>query len=317
LRTISSNVRQLSDEITKLRPQQGGSISIVECVDRALAGVFQTLGDVRGLLDCGRTLSKQAKILSGLNYDERPVGYESIPVAHQNTFQWAFQDLQDDSEKPEHIDARLMTWLREGSGTFWVSGKPGSGKSTFMKFLADSPNTASALRSWASEKAIVIATHFFWSAGNAIQKSDEGLLRSIRFNVLDQCPDLIPKVLQERWARAGTNQEPYQWSSSSPFLTRSELEAAINTLKTQLDLPVQFCFFIDGLDEYSGDHHIVCQLLQGLSQAPGIKICVSSRPWNVFEESFGTILPNKIYIHELTRKDIGSYASSELGEEWQ
>ena len=289
----------------------------MECVDRALAGVFQTLGDVRGLLDRGRTLSKQAKILSGLNYDERPVRYESIPVAHQNTFQWAFQDLQENSEKPEHTDARLMTWLREGSGTFWVSGKPGSGKSTFMKFLADSPNTASALRSWASKKAIVIATHFFWSAGNAIQKSDEGLLRSILFNVLDQCPDLIPKVLQQMWARAGANQEPYQRPSSSPSLTRSELETAINTLKTQLDLPVRFCFFIDGLDEYSGDHYILCQLLKGLSRAPGIKICVSSRPWNVFEESFGTILPNKIYIHELTRKDIRSYAHSELGEEWQ
>ena len=63
------------------------------------------------------------KIVASLNYDSRPVRHGSVPQAHKDTFQRAF-------------DSRLSHWLRSGSGIFWISGKPGSGKSTFMKFIA-------------------------------------------------------------------------------------------------------------------------------------------------------------------------------------
>lgn len=55
------------------------------------------------------------KIVASLNYDSRPVRHGSVPQAHKNTFQWAF-------------DSHLSHWLRSGSGIFWISGKPGSGK---------------------------------------------------------------------------------------------------------------------------------------------------------------------------------------------
>jgi hypothetical protein len=44
-----------------------------------------------------------------------------------------------------------------------------------------------------------------------------------------------------------------------------------------------------------------------------VKLCVSSRPWNVFEEEFGLEFP-KVYMQDLTRDDIHDYVSSRLEE---
>ena len=69
-------------------------------------------------------------------------------------------------------------------------------------------------------------------------------------------------------------------------------------------LSVKFCFFIDGIDEYDGDHLEFCMALKDLAESPNIKLSVSSRSWNAFEEPFGDNPLSKIYIHELTRGDI-------------
>lgn len=44
--------------------------------------------------------------------------------------------------------------------------------------------------------------------------------------------------------------------------------------------------FVDGLDEYHGNHQELVAYLQQLQKAPCIKLCVSSRAWNVFADAF-------------------------------
>ncbi|KAI0108546.1 hypothetical protein GGR51DRAFT_558856 [Nemania sp. FL0031] len=89
------------------------------------------------------------RIVASLNYASRPVRHDSVPQAHKNTFQWAF-------------DSRLSKWFSSGSGTFWVSGKPGSGKSTFMKFIARHSQTKDLLTRWAgSADILAVVVHFF------------------------------------------------------------------------------------------------------------------------------------------------------------
>lgn len=46
----------------------------------------------------------------------------------------------------------------------------------------------------------------------------------------------------------------------------------------QANTALRFCFFIDGLDEYDGDHEDVIQLLHDLARGKNVKICASSRP---------------------------------------
>jgi len=170
----------------------------------------------------------------------------------------------------------FIEWLESGRGIFWVTGKAGSGKSTLMKFLGRHPATKEALGFWAGDKTIVVASFYFWYAGTELQKSQEGLLRSLLHEVLSQCPALIPLVLSKRWKECSSSR------SSSGYLTRAELLGAFEELVKQTLFSTKFCFFVDGLDEYCGDHQEIINLLQGFTQSEHIKICMSSRPWNIF-----------------------------------
>jgi len=62
---------------------------------------------------------------------ELDLRFQQIKNPFQNTFEWAF-------------DLPILTnWLHQrfNAKLFWIHGKPGSGKSTFMKFLFKSPYT--------------------------------------------------------------------------------------------------------------------------------------------------------------------------------
>ncbi|UPK93501.1 hypothetical protein LCI18_004436 [Fusarium solani-melongenae] len=172
-----------------------------------------------------------------------------------------------------------------------------------MKFVADHDKTREYLRQWAGHGELILARHFFTIYGTNIQRSLEGLLRSLLHNILKGEPKLIPQLFPTRWANT---------SKQSPW-TRSDLEPALRAV-SKMDLSAHICFFIDGLDEYSGDHLDICQTLKELSETPFIKVCVSGRPWNVFEDAFGSSRESKLYIHELTHEDILKYTQTRLWE---
>jgi hypothetical protein len=63
---------------------------------------------------------------------------------------------RDFDEGPKEIsdcssEESFLSWLSSGNGIFHVSGKPGSGKSTLMKFLCDHPRTQEELQEWAGK----------------------------------------------------------------------------------------------------------------------------------------------------------------------
>jgi len=93
-----------------------------------------------------------------------------------------------------------------------------------------------------------------------------------------------------------------------------ELRKTLAAIKEQDELPRRFCFFIDGLDEFSGDHSELCETVLDLCRSPHIKVCVSSRPWNVFEDAFGGNPASRLNVHDLTGNDILRYAESRLYE---
>lgn len=124
------------------------------------------------------------------------------------------------------------------------------------------------------------------------------------FQILRQVPDLIEKLFPRRWKEKGINLDA--WSED-------ELLLAIRTLALEDGLPARFCFFIDGLDEYTtgaeryhGDYQELIDLLEALSASLAIKVCVSSRPWTHFERAFGDG-PNTLRLEDLTKHDITTY----------
>ena len=49
-----------------------------------------------------------------------------------------------------------------------------------------------------------------------------------------------------------------------------------------------------------------------MARSPHIKMCLSSRPWAVFEDSFRADSSKRLDIHELTRNDIRGFVSDQL-----
>ncbi|KAF4939588.1 hypothetical protein CGCF245_v003398 [Colletotrichum fructicola] len=235
-------------------------------------------------------------IVSSLNYTSRPIRLDSIPQAHQDTFQWAF-------------DSRLANWFLSGSGTFWISGKPGSGKSTFMKFISKHTRTKELLETWAGPTGtLAIATHCFWIAGTPIQKSWQGLLQSLLHDLLRGHPHAVSIACPSRWAAAKVG----KWQAAAEPWSVDELAVALRALSTAERMPLRMCLFIDGLDEYNSNHAELCQVLLDMAKSPHVKICLSSRRWPVFERSFGQDGQESLDIHELTRDDIRKFVNDQL-----
>lgn len=118
-----------------------------------------------------------ARIKSDLNFPMRNDRFDDIAAAHQRTFEWALQTSHD-----EQVSwSNLLEWLQDGAGIYWISGKAGSGKSTLMKFLHRHWRLMEALKSWAGNCKLIVLRFYFWNSGTVLQKSQEGLFRSLLY----------------------------------------------------------------------------------------------------------------------------------------
>jgi Cdc6-like AAA superfamily ATPase len=70
---------------------------------------------------------------------------EQIDIAHFSSFKWLYS-----SPSPG-----LKEWLYAGEDIFWIKGKPGSGKSTVMKFLAEDLSTIDMLKSCFTNPSVI------------------------------------------------------------------------------------------------------------------------------------------------------------------
>ncbi|KAM7215643.1 hypothetical protein V8F06_008934 [Rhypophila decipiens] len=230
--------------------------------------------------------------LSSLQFPDMRLRQEAVKDAHSETFSWIF------GENEANPAAQFPTWLREGTGIFWIRGKAGSGKSTLMKYLSQNPHTLELLRTWAGDRDLSIGRYFFWYAGSKLQKSREGLIQTLLFELLRACSDAIPIV---RKSISELPPEPGRW-------TMSELMRATKSFVT-CSLQKGFCIFIDGLDEHHGDMDDLIELIEQLASSENIKICCSSRPWASFADAFGQKENIMLKLEDLTAEDIRKFVA--------
>lgn len=291
LKWIEDNAKSALDADAKESRQQPASY---------LAEILKSLPSAAG------AIAREQTILRGLHFKIMKARQENIAENYANMFKWIFPSASPESKR--HAQIHFFEWLSMEDGFYWISGKPGSGKSTLMKYLCDHAKTRDALSTWAQPDTPIISAHFFWCSGTPLPKSQEGLLRSLLYDVFKQCPDIVKRVCPDRWetaAQQGHNQEPW---------ALSELRQALQKLSLCSDIGVKFCFFIDGLDEYDGDHLEIIKSLALLADSRILKFCVSSRPWNVFEDAYGRDCAKKLYMQDPTRDDISYYVESKLKE---
>ncbi|KAL8791369.1 MAG: hypothetical protein Q9195_005907 [Heterodermia aff. obscurata] len=225
-----------------------------------------------------------------------------VRAAYNTTFSWLYD--------PEVVS--FSNWLRKGDTQhqpiFWIQGKPGSGKSTLMKFAMGDSRTRE-LPGADSQPSWTFVAFFFHDRGSTVQKSLRGMLQEIVHSMLRQLPQLVPYVItQFKQLRKTQRTRAPSWSLDS-------LTTIMFSIIEQRDIQLRMLLFLDALDEHEGDNDRLVQLVKDLGQRADshyvtLKICLASRPWNVFQQNFGNG-PN-FAIDHYTKNDIRIYTESRL-----
>ena len=240
----------------------------------------------------------QKTLIDSLYFSEMTDRRNRIVEAYEKTFQWIFLPGYARQQKWTNFSE----WLEGRSTLYWVTGKAGSGKSTLMKYLHRDKRTMDHLKNWAAGIPILTAAFFFWNSGTQMQMSEVGFLQSILSQVLKEYPALIPRILPERWETFDLfGHDESKWSAP-------ELRRAFKLLAREEAPEAKFCFFIDGLDEFEGDHTNLITLIKDIGSSSNIKICVSSRPWTLFEDEFKH--KPSLMLQDLTYPDIVHFIDS-------
>ncbi|CAO2648136.1 Nn.00g090580.m01.CDS01 [Neocucurbitaria sp. VM-36] len=173
----------------------------------------------------------------------------------------------------------------------WITGKPGSGKSTLMKLIVMNLRTRQHLDIWSREQPLIIASFYFWNSGSKTQMSEGGMLRTILYEALSQWPTWIAELFPSRWATSNLI-----GADSTPWAVE-ELRSALDTFVKGCHGIRKLCLFVDGL----------------YLSVKGVKCCLASRPWPVLEDAF--CKSASLMLQELTFNDILVLAKDKAQDE--
>ncbi|KAH7166479.1 hypothetical protein EDB81DRAFT_943351 [Dactylonectria macrodidyma] len=237
--------------------------------------------------------------------DWQPLDRKALDVSGGAIERKPHWELTSDAVVQE-IDERwrgFISWLQsDNRNIFWIRGKPGSGKSTLMKFVIDNDNTGKLLGRW--RPGTKILSHFFWKIGSPPQNSIKGLLCSLLHCILRESSLSIEEVLNH--FKNSSSKDSYDdWSAA-------ELEKLVLFLLAENMSPV--CIFIDGLDEISSQdgYFKLLNVVEQLNAWDHVKVCVSSRPETQLVQRFQRIAATSIRLEDLTRPEMSVYVHKEL-----
>ena len=252
-------------------------------------------------------------ILDSLGFAAMQNRQEEVSEAYHTTFEWMFGEPEKEAKPLPWTN--FVEWLRHDNGIYWVNGKAGSGKSTLMKYIYNDARTSQFLSQWSGAMPVLVATFFFWNSGTQEQRSQIGLLRSLLFQILHHRPILTNILFPEEHAML--RDQPLNAVRDYPRHSWSlrRLQDAVQRLVDMQDLQLKICLFIDGLDEFEGnddqnDRQHLIELFRSLASAPSIKVCLSSRPLLIFEESFKD--SPGLRLQDLTSGDIRRFVTDRL-----
>lgn len=262
-------------------------------------------------------------ILEGLVYKSMHDREEEVTEAYASTFDWVFADNQTDKGSEGNdtggggrvMKHSLRKWLTttESGPIYWITGKPGSGKSTFIRYLYQHEATTGCLEGWSGGEPFLVAGFFFWTSGSREQRSQTGLLRSLLHQFLSAHPDYIATSFPTLWEKLRTMPTKERIQLRLDWTVDELLPAFMSFIRTA-SKKMKICLFIDGMDEFEGNHNTIIDLFKSLATGPGaenVKMCLSSRPWAVFQDAFEFAVPN-LKLQELTYGDMQRYVSENL-----
>lgn len=244
------------------------------------------------------------RLMKSLWFPEMLLRQESIHDNYEGTFQWIYHPPRD-VDRPWDSFSK---WLTEGRGIYWITGKAGSGKSTLMRMLHGNQRTADLLRIWRNGLPLIMASFFFWNSGSTIQMSQDGLLRSILLQIIEQrvqqgdCDSLKDRLVSFATMLPSWHDMHFKHLLQ---LFRFVIEDGSSSVKIFL--------ILDGLDEFDGEKSKLISLIHTIGTYDQVKVCISSRPWVVFEDGFRQ--QPSLMLQHLSHHDILHYVKENLTRE--
>lgn len=210
-----------------------------------------------------------------------------------------------------------------------------------MKYIYGDARVRKFLETWARRDWLFLCHFFLSDRGETLQKSREGMVRSVLLQLIKAAPELAKVGFPTVFDSAGVTAMPHiplDWKSLNVALERIISFAGRKSWKV--------CIFIDGVDEYrnmeraaeyteedlsiithgdetdaswgtnsliSESHKEVLDFFLNLIRTnSNLKICLLSRELPVFEESLSTF--SRLRLHQHTQGDIAAYARTRLSD---
>ncbi|KAI5461570.1 hypothetical protein BGZ63DRAFT_238265 [Mariannaea sp. PMI_226] len=237
---------------------------------------------------------RRQRLLESLRFEKMGFRKATIKDSDAKTCRWFLR----------HPD--YLSWLdpkrrSQHHGLLWISGKPGAGKSTIMKFIYKT------LKNNDSQRKVLTASFFFNARGESLEKSISGMYRSLLLQLLEGFP-----CLDLQNAFHGSDFIPHSHAICPPLNALKDLlRHAIFALGKRF-----FTCVIDALDEC--DEQQVMDMVNYFEDLTenctkndiSLKICFSSRHYPYIDIRLGIRLT--LEDQEGHAGDLENYITSHL-----
>lgn len=214
------------------------------------------------------------QLRDSLDFPERNARIAAIAQAKRRGTSWPFVEDHRQSSW-----STLPEWLGSSDPIFWIQGKPGSGKSTLMRYLWRHEKTSKFLKTHKPHSEPFILTHAFWRPGQSeMEKNFRGMLCSLLYDALMAEDELLTSVTLS-FPKLKRKRKFEDWD------VEDDLVAVLRYVIKSKASTSPVCIFLDGLDEIieeKRDDNAVMEWIRSLSDPGLVKFCVSSRyvtPW--------------------------------------
>lgn len=236
-----------------------------------------------------KLLIYNAECLRSLQFDNSR--YDKIANEHEGSFEWIWKHNE------------YKSWsASDTSRLFYIQGKPGSGKSTLMKYF----NRNLQRKDSAAQQAIV-ARFFYSFRDGEPQRSHYNMLLSILYEILHQDEGFFYHQCQAEYRAQQRKEPPSTWDYGS-------LKRMLKSLQNYRTNK-RYYLTIDAIDESEPDDRrdilgLLFDLCSKMKHSV-VKVFMASRPVAQLE-SRRDQFHNFIKLDAETRSDIYNYAQSQL-----